>query len=113
MRGSRVRALRIRNQLTQERLARYAGVNQSYLSQIENEHIESVGSEILRKLAHRLNTTTDYLLGLTTDPEPRRSGIGYELSEKQRLLVNRFRQVPEEIQNMILAGLEAYEKQIK
>jgi len=52
-------------------LAVYAGSSASYLSEIESGKRTNVGAEILTRLAEALDTTTDYLLGLTDDPRPR------------------------------------------
>ncbi len=60
--GATIRQLREERGLTQGRLASYAGIDQSYLSKIENGLIGSVGVEIAGRIAHSLGVTVDYLL---------------------------------------------------
>jgi len=68
--GNTLKRLRQREGLTQGQVAAYARVDRSYVSQIENGHVTSVGATILLNLARLLNTSTDYLLGLTANPWP-------------------------------------------
>jgi transcriptional regulator with XRE-family HTH domain len=60
--GKRVRALRFDLGLTQQQLAATANLASSYLSRIEADQIVGVRSDIVRRLAKVLGTTTDYLL---------------------------------------------------
>ena len=108
MLGHRLRAARQRQGYTQAELARYARVDPSYISQIENDHIDSVGSDILRRLAHRLGVTCDYLLGVTDKPW---SGTGVEpANEAEWLLLSKFRQLDESRQRLIVAALDLVEE---
>lgn len=61
--GSRLRKLRIENQLTQTQLAQLVGVQNSIISFYENgDRIPS--PKTLRKLAATLHVTSDYLMGI-------------------------------------------------
>ena len=104
MLGDRVRALRQQLGFTQEELARYADVNQSYLSQIENGRIKSPGSDILTRLAHRLRTTPNFLLGIPSDQTstPR--------TELEWQLLDDFRKFSEEEQRTILGMVQFLER---
>lgn len=66
--GDRIRALRKKRGLTQVQLSRVSGVSQSNVSQYER-FIEPSASA-LSKIANALDTTVDYLVGRTDDPEP-------------------------------------------
>ncbi len=57
--------------MRQDELAETAGVAASYISMIETGKRTKVGGPTLSRIARVLNTTTDYLLGLTDDPRPR------------------------------------------
>lgn len=70
IRGDRVKALREARGLTQKDVAERAPVSQSYLSEIEGGRRVSVGSLVILGLAHVLETSVDYLVGLTDDPNP-------------------------------------------
>jgi len=63
-------ALREKKGWTQGQLALYAKIDQGYLSRIERGVRTNVGAAYLKKLADSLNTSMDYLVGLTDDPRP-------------------------------------------
>lgn len=98
--GLAIRTLRKRQSLTQGQLALYADIDRSYVSQIENGYVNSVGSEILSRLAQRLNTTTDYLLGLTASPWPPGNPGP---TEQESHLLRIFRSLHEDQRGMVLA----------
>lgn len=71
------RILRLRSEMNLQQQELVAGVNQygvklsqSHLSQLERNQ-KSVSIEALIAIAFVLDTTTDYLTGLTDDPTPR------------------------------------------
>jgi len=66
--GERVHVLRRRRGLSQPELARKAEMSITTLSRVENGH-QSLYMEKVAKLAEVLETTTDFLLGLTGETE--------------------------------------------
>ncbi len=66
--GERLRKLRKQRKLTQGQLSVYSQVSQPTISQLESGQIQDLTGEMLARLAKALDTTTDYLLGLTDDP---------------------------------------------
>ncbi len=58
--------------LTQGQVAQYEGVQPQYISQLERGANSPPAWPLLARLAQRYRTTTDYLLGMTDDPDPRR-----------------------------------------
>lgn len=66
--GSRIKALRQKMGLSQLELASKLNCTQAALSQYESGNREP-GLSDLKAIAERLNTTTDYLLGLTDVPQ--------------------------------------------
>lgn len=75
IRGDRIKALRESLGLSQTELAAalikdVPGVNQSQISQVERG-VAGLRAETLALLARALETSTDYLLGLTDDPTQR------------------------------------------
>lgn len=62
--GRRIQELRVYNKLSQTQLARIIGIAPNTLSQYESGK-SGVSIEVLMLLAQALETTTDYLLGLT------------------------------------------------
>ena len=65
--GKRIKALRRKRGLTQEELARRAGMRQGMISRIESGQADEVETSTLIALAKGLEVSTDWLLGLTPD----------------------------------------------
>jgi len=68
--GSRVVERRNKRQLTQGQLATYAEMEQSHLSMIEAGKRSNVGVDYLERMTLVLETTVEYLIGVTDDPSP-------------------------------------------
>ena len=83
--GNRVRALREHKQWTQQDLARESGLKRPHINLIENSK-RIPGADSLAKLAKALDTSSDYLLGISdlSGPPPSPS----TLSRVERLLLN-------------------------
>ncbi len=69
LRGDRIIRLRKELNLTQARLAELVDVTSNHISKYENGYT-SPTLPTLSTLAQTLNTTTDYLLGLSDIPHP-------------------------------------------
>lgn len=59
--GERIREIRDKRGMTQEKLAEAAGISKSFLSEIENDKT-NVGAQILLRIANKLGASMDYLL---------------------------------------------------
>lgn len=70
----RLRDLREDHDQKQETIAHYLHVTQATYSRYENGLVD-IPTEVLIKLARFYQTSTDYLLGLTDDPTPRKSDL--------------------------------------
>lgn len=66
----RIISLRETRDLTQAELAELADIESSYVSKLERGKAPNAAGIILAKLARALETSTDYLLGLTDNPAP-------------------------------------------
>lgn len=66
--GQRIKRLRKNQGLTQPEIAEKLGMGRSNFGHIENDRVVPT-SATLQKIADILNTTTDYLLGRTENPE--------------------------------------------
>ena len=75
--GERIGDLRTNRGLSQRELGNLIGITSSQMSRIESGKINSIGSEIIIRLANEFNVSTDYLLGLTTISTPK----NYEISQ--------------------------------
>lgn len=92
IRGDRLERLRRGQGFTQGQVSLRSGVNQSLISRLERGVRSNVYVDTAGALARALNTTTDYLLGLTANPWPpdntteRRTQLEYDLLEEFRKL---------------------------
>ena len=67
MRGERLRQMREMRGYTQEELSHLLGFGDKEIWRYENSKSEPSGDKVA-EIAKYLNTTTDYLLGLSDDP---------------------------------------------
>ncbi len=72
--GRRLRQLRESRGLSIRRLAKLSGIDPSQIYRYESGEYSPTES-VIRILAKTLNSSADYLLGLTDDPRPRDSEI--------------------------------------
>lgn len=66
--AERLKLARKRQKITQEKLAELANTTKSTISNYENSY-SSPSADMILTLAEVLNTTTDYLLGRTDQPD--------------------------------------------
>ncbi len=69
LRGDRLRELRMRRGYTQEALAERLDLGIRQIHRYE-KHLSDPAGNIVAKIARELNTSADYLLGLTDNPLP-------------------------------------------
>ena len=65
----RIRELREDHDLTQRQLAAYLHITQTQYFRYEQGY-RDIPTDLLIALAKKYQTSTDYILGLTNDPEP-------------------------------------------
>ena len=70
-RGDRLRELRQRRKISADRLARAADLTTHHIFRLEREERPHVWGITIAKMARVLETTSDYLLGLTDNPDAR------------------------------------------
>ena len=86
--GNRLKALRIRNKLTQDNLAEILGITKSAISAYENS-IRMPSYDILLKTAGYFGVSTDYLLGVDqTGRDIDLSSLSEDQVEAIRHLIN-------------------------
>lgn len=64
----KIELLRKNKSWTQGQLALYAEIDRSYVTKLEAGEAPNVSGVILARIARALETSTDYLLGLTDNP---------------------------------------------
>ncbi|CAG1001092.1 HTH-type transcriptional regulator ImmR [Anaerolineae bacterium] len=90
LRGDRVRERRQVIGLSQEELASQAGTDQKRISKYERGESDANG-ETISHLAKALQTSADYLLGLTDDPTPHLESADLTPNEKHMISAMRHR----------------------
>lgn len=65
----RLKDLREDHDLTQQKVAEYLGMKQAQYSRYERG-LRDIPTDMLIRLAHLYNTSTDYILGLTNFSRP-------------------------------------------
>lgn len=81
--GSRIKKLRKSTSLTQLQLSKKLNISKSMISAYEND-IRLPSYDVLIKLSHIFNVSTDYLLGITANKTINVSG----LTDKQIDIIN-------------------------
>jgi transcriptional regulator with XRE-family HTH domain len=92
--GKRIKALRADRGVSQKDLARRIDTAQSHLSEIEADGVPRVSGDLLARIASGLNTTTDYLLLLTDDPQPGRTVVEQTIDPQLMVLWQRVLALP-------------------
>lgn len=92
--GDRIAVRRKQLQLSQEQLAQMIGTNQKQISRYENDQNDPT-ADVVAALANALDTTTDWLLGLTDNPErPMRGETDLNDDERELLKLYRSKTLP-------------------
>jgi transcriptional regulator with XRE-family HTH domain len=68
--GHRLRLLRVAKRLTQAELAQAVGTHTALISRLEKGDYRAINPNILARLVQVLDTTGDYLLGLSSEGGP-------------------------------------------
>ena len=102
---SRIKALIEDTDTRQKSMAAALGLNQSTLSNYVTGRT-STPPEVLSKISQYFHVTTDYLLGLTDDPNP-----PYPVSTTERAMLERFRSLSRSQKELVLQSIDLMAKQ--
>jgi len=103
--GKRLKALRADLGLSQKEVAHRSHTSQAYLSRIEGDHVRNVRGPVLARIAEVLGTTTDYLLGLSTDPLPPPEMVEDDLPADVKILYQRIERLPPAVRDQAVEYL--------
>ena len=104
--GQKIKEERLRLNLSQEYVAKFIGTSKQAIYKYENEIVTNIPTDKIQALATLFNVTPAYLMGWE-ETEKQNSPTEEELSEGERLLLDLFRQIPEDAQKMYLEVLRA------
>lgn len=105
-----IKELRIERNLTQKEVAQGCNLTPTCICQLETGARNPTGSTI-KELAKFFDVTADYLLGLETDYGAKLAAplapMSDGITEKERALLNAFRQLLPETQDFILRSAQS------
>lgn len=104
--ADKIKRLRLQREMTLEQVATIVGVGKSTVRKWETGMIANMGRDKIALLATALDTTPAYLMGWE-EPELKNSPNETTLTEGEELLLQLFRQIPEDSQKMYIEVLRA------
>lgn len=106
--AQRIKELRKEKGLTLEQVADIVGVGKSTVRKWETGMIANMKRDKIASLAQALGTTPAYLMGWNEEePEKESSPDELQLTEGERTLLELFRLIPEDRQQMVLQMIQA------
>lgn len=102
--ASRIKQLRQEKNLTLEQVASVVGVGKSTVRKWETGMIANMRRDKIASLAKALGTTPEYLMGWDVKKD---SPDEIQLTEGESLMLELFRQIPEDQQPVVLAMIRA------
>ena len=97
--GKRIKQRRKELKMTADELGARLGKDRSTIYRYENGNIEKFPTDILKPIAEALQTTPEALMGWEEESSPSEE---IKLSEGEQALIELFRQIPEDKQQMVL-----------
>lgn len=114
--GQRIANSRIDQGLTMDDIAQRVGVAKSTIQRYEKGTIKKLKLPVIESIAYALNVNPNWLIGNTDNPTPisianstekEQPAIFSELSEGEKLVLQLFRQIPEDKQAAAIELLRA------
>ena len=105
--AQRIKELRQERGMTLEQVADIVGVGKSTVRKWETGMIANMRRDKIAALAKALGTTPAYLMGWNEDDDSKKSTDKQELTEGEKALLELFRKVPKEQQELVLQMIQA------
>ena len=103
----KIKQLRLEKDMTLEQVATIVGVGKSTVRKWETGMIANMKRDKIALLAKALGTTPAYLMGWKEDSKKSETPDALKLTEGETMLLELFRQIPEDAQKMYLEVLRA------
>ena len=104
--GRKIKELRLERDMTLEQVATIVGVGKSTVRKWETGAIANMKRDKIALLAKALGTTPAYLMGWKENTEQGESPDTITLTEGETMLLELFRRVPEDKQQMVLGMIQ-------
>ena len=111
--AQRIKELRQQRGLTLEQVATIVGVGKSTVRKWETGMIANMKRDKIASLAMALGTTPAYLMGWEENEEEKEIPGEIVLTEDEKMLLNLFRQIPEDQQKVFLEMGRVYANSLK
>ena len=108
--GERIKRRRKELGMSADKLGEILGKDRSTIFRYEKGDIENLPLDILKPIAEALMTTPQYLMGWSDD---KKANTPDKLTEGEELLLNLFRQIPEDQQKVFLEMGRVYANSLK
>lgn len=109
----KIKQLRLERDMTLEQVATIVGVGKSTVRKWETGMIANMKRDKIALLASALGTTPAYLMGWKEDTAKAASPKEVKLTEGETMLLELFRQIPKEAQEMYIEVLRQRVKNLK
>ena len=106
-----LKSLRQDTKTSQQQLADFIQVSQQSVNKYENHDVEPDINTLI-KIAEYFNVSLDYLTGRSNIPEMADKMHLSDLSDKEILLIKKFRELDNKIQDLILQLVENYNRKV-
>ena len=102
--GKRLKAAREERGVSARELAEATGINKATIHHYERADFKSVKTPTLKAIADYLNVNPDYLIGASDNKHTVKEAeaLMADITDDEKMLLELFRQVPDERQQMVL-----------
>ena len=108
--GQRIRTARERKDMTLDEVAKRCNTTKQTIFKYENEIVTNIPYDKIVLLSNALDVSPSYLFGWE---EKKNSPTELDLSEGEQMLLNLFRQIPEDQQRVFLEMGRVYANSLK
>ena len=110
IRSERIKALVDRSGLSYQELEKLTGIKKSSLQRYASGVTTKIPLDVIEKLSKAFNVSQEYLMGWE---EKKNSPSELSLTEGEQMLLNLFRQIPEDQQRVFLEMGRVYANSLK
>lgn len=102
--AERLKDTRKKHNVSAKELAEAIGINKSTIHRYETGDFQSIKTAVLEKIADYLNVNPDYLIGATDNKHTVKEAeeLMSSITDGEKMLLELFRRVPVESQQMVL-----------
>lgn len=107
VRSERIKSLIEQSQKSYQELEKITGIKKSSLQRYASGVTTKIPLDVIEKLSTTFNVSQEYLMGWTDSEKKSPSPEEIKLSEGEKVLLDLFKKVPEEQQQLVLQMIRA------